>query len=332
MSPAMKRRRPATLEPLAASAFVIISLHVAITAGLIWWWQNHQARQNSTAPGLAWLSPGDFKSALPTPTSKDSPPKAIPIAPPPTPAAPLEPAPAPAPIVAVVAPPAQSMPLEPPSVAARVPVPVPSPPATAPANNAPVQKAVLVAAPPGQHRMEPVANVGSTPLFAPPSPVQKPSANRSLTLRRMRSKSTTPVAGKSPAPPMSSPSLLDIARLNSMRPSSPPKPGERTTTDDIDNNAALDPVDEALNTAFLAVWTAPPIDAVPATQREARLNISLGKDGTVLKSQMSKFSGSHVLDQSILEAAANVKKISVTLPANYTKDSYDVELNFLLLP
>jgi len=102
--------------------------------------------------------------------------------------------------------------------------------------------------------------------------------------------------------------------------------------DDIDNITELDPVDESINTAFLGVWTAPPIDAVPLAQREARLNISVGRDGTILKSQMSKFSGSHVLDQSILEAAANVRKIFVTLPENYTKDSYDVELNFLLLP
>jgi TonB family protein len=71
---------------------------------------------------------------------------------------------------------------------------------------------------------------------------------------------------------------------------------------------------------------------VPTAQREARLNIAIGKDGTVLKAQMSKFSGSHVLDQSILEAAARVKKISSALPSNFPKDSYDLELNFLLLP
>ena len=71
---------------------------------------------------------------------------------------------------------------------------------------------------------------------------------------------------------------------------------------------------------------------MPEGQREGRLNISIGKDGTILKAQMNKFSGSHVLDQSILEAAAKVKKISTTLPSNYSKDSYDLELNFLLLP
>lgn len=47
---------------------------------------------------------------------------------------------------------------------------------------------------------------------------------------------------------------------------------------------------------------------------------------------MTKFSHSHALDESILEAASKVKKISTSLPSNYTKESYDLELNFLLLP
>lgn len=131
---------------------------------------------------------------------------------------------------------------------------------------------------------------------------------------------------------MSSPTLLDIARLNSMRPNSLPKAGSAPPPEDIDNIKELDAVDEALNAAFLGIWTAPPIDSVPPGQREARVNLSVGRDGSIVKTQMSKFSGSHVLDQSILETAAAVKKIPVTLPSNYSKDSYDVELNFLLLP
>lgn len=321
----MKRRRPATLEPLAASAFVIVSLHVAITAGMIWWWQSYQARQSNPPTTLAWLSPGDFKSNLPQQTVP------VPQGKSPKTGKPKAPAPAP-PVVATAPPPAvpTAIPLEIPPPAEMPPAPVPALPPTV--EDHPVQKATLVAPPPEQHRMEPAPNDGSTPLFAPPTPAPKPSANRSITLRRMRDKPAFPVAGKSPAPPMASTTLLDIARLNTLRPPSPPKPGTPVVLDDNDNNAGLDAVDDAMNTAFLAVWVAPPIDAVPAGQREARLNISLGNDGTVLRSQMSKFSGSHVLDQSILEAAANVKKIPVTLPESYTKDSYNVELNFLLLP
>lgn len=195
------------------------------------------------------------------------------------------------------------------------------------ADEPPVQKATLVAAPPQQHQMMPVLNESGAPLFAAAAPVTKPAANRSITLRRAPEKREG-VAFGSPAPPMSSPTLMDIARLNTLRPPPVPLPGQETTTAEVN----LDAVDEAVNTAFLSGWTAPPIDVVPIAQREARLNISIGKDGTVLKAQMSKFSGSHVLDQSILEAAAHVKKISAALPSNFAKDSYDLELNFLLLP
>jgi len=197
----------------------------------------------------------------------------------------------------------------------------------------PAPKAMLVAAPPDQNRLEPAPHDPSTPLFASVSPPPKPAANRSITLRRLREKVAMPMtASGNPAPPISSPTLLDIARLNRMRP--PPV----TVSADIlkkgvpEDDAALDGVDEALNAAFLAAWTAPTISDVPPGAREARLNVSIGKDGTIVRAQMVRFSRSHVLDQSILKAAAQVKKISATLPSNFTKESYDLELNFLLLP
>jgi len=201
--------------------------------------------------------------------------------------------------------------------------------ATKPRQEPAVQKATLVSAPP-QPQMEPVPNESGTPLFAPAIPATKPAANRSITLRRAPEKRGGDSPFSTPAPPMSSPTLLDIARLNALRPS--PRPSGSAASTVVVEEANMDAVDEAVNAAFLAGWTAPPIDAVPAAQREARLNISIGKDGTVLKAQMNKFSGSHALDQSILEAAAQVKKIAATLPSNFAKDSYDLELNFLLLP
>lgn len=325
LEPTMKRRRPATLEPIAASAFVIVSLHVALTAGLFWWWQNTQAREQSAPAPLAWLSPADFKNSLASGTlamgTTSAAPERTGTAKPARAGTP-PPAEPPVPKATLISPPP---PAAEPAPAAAAPAPA------ATASDPP--KATLLAGPPDSHRMEAAPNDGAAPLFAPPTPAPKPSANRSITLRRIRTKPVSPATGKSPPPPMSSPSLLDIARLNSMRPSSPPKPGATPPpVDDVDNNTELDPVDEALNAAFLAIWSAPPIDAVPPGQREARLNLSVGRDGSILKAQMNKFSGSHALDQSILEAAANVKKIPVTLPSNYSKDSYDVELNFLLLP
>jgi outer membrane biosynthesis protein TonB len=285
----MKRSRPTTLEPISASMFLIVTLHLALAGGLWWCWRDYSASLKE--PRLTWMKPADFKSAT------------------------LMPVPASSPVLTTNE-----------SKAKPLPAAKPAPQAV---KEEPVQKAVLVAAPPEPPRMEPVPNAIGAPLFAPATPAPKPSANRSITLRRMLEKKPPTTAPGAPAPPMSSPTLLDIARLNTLR-TAPVVVAQGVSQTDEEIN--LDAVDEALNAAFLTHWTAPPITVVPAAQREARLNISIGRDGTVLKSQMSKFSGSHDLDQSIIQAAAQVKKISVALPSNFSKESYDLELNFLLLP
>lgn len=287
----MKRKRPTTLEPISAAMIVIVSLHLAAVFGVWLWWQNvGSPRREARSAQLAWMNPEDFKSQAPSPSAVPRP------------------------------------------KAAAAPKADKKPPAAAPKPSAdpPVQKATLIAAPPKQHQMEPVPNTTGTPLFAGSAgPAPKPSANRSITLRRAPEKRTGPALFGAPVPPMTRPTLMDMARLNTLRPSAIPPPNSATPdTAEVD----LDAVDEAVNAAFLIGWTAPPIVNVPEGQREGRLNISIGKDGTVLKAQMSKFSGSHDLDQSIIEAAAKVKNISTTLPSNYSKDSYDLELNFLLLP
>lgn len=286
------RKRPTTLEPISAAVFVIVSLHLGAAFGVWWWWQNVGSLQRDARTSqLAWMNPGDFKSQVPASASV---PRAKAVASSPK--------------------------------ADKKPPAAPPKPAAEP----PVQKATLIAAPPQQHQMEPVPNPTGAPLFAGSAATPaKPSANRSITLRRAPEKRPETTLFGAPVPPMTSPTLMDIARLNTLRPSAiPPSDNATPATVEVD----LDAVDEAVNAAFLIAWTAPPIESVPEGQREGRLNISIGKDGTILKAQMNKFSGSHVLDQSILEAAAKVKKISATLPSNYSKDSYDLELNFLLLP
>lgn len=294
----MTRRRPTTLEPISPAVFVVLSLHIAAALGVWWSFQNvKRSRLADLDRQLSWMNPADFKTVVPPLTVPPA--KAVASAP--------------------------STPKPP----AAQPVPAPAPAAAAPASEAPVQKATLVSAPPQQHVMEPVANPNSTPLFAPPTPAARPSANRSITLRRTQERAPSVAGVDSPAPPITSPSLMDIARLNAMRPTVP-APGSLMPVKEDD--AKTDGVDEAVNSAFLSSWVAPPITSVPENQREARLSISIGKDGTVIKSQMTKFSHSHALDESILEAAAKVKKISTSLPSNYTKESYDLELNFLLLP
>ncbi|MDI1311549.1 hypothetical protein [Prosthecobacter sp.] len=289
----MKRKRPTTLEPISAAMIVIVSLHLAAVFGVWWWWQNVGSPQrDAKSAQLAWMNPGDFKSQEPPPT-------AVPRS--------------------KVAAAALKAGQKPPEVA-----PV------KPAGDALVQKATLIAAPPQQHQMEPVPNTTGAPLFAGSAgPDPKPSANRSITLRRAPEKRTGPALFGATVPPMTNPTLIDVARLNAFRPSATPPPNSATpSTAEVD----LDAIDEAVIAAFLIGWTAPPIESVPDGQRAGRLNISIGRDGAVIKAQMSKFSTSHVLDQSILEAASKVKNISTTLPSNYSKDSYDLELNFLLLP
>lgn len=205
--------------------------------------------------------------------------------------------------------------------------------AAAKPEEAPAPKATLVAAPPEQHKMEPVPNNERAPLFAPAAARPKPPANRSITLRRVRESAAPRGQGVGrQAPPIASPTLLDVVRLNRMRPPPAPPSPNAIKKGVPEDDAALDAVDDALNAAFLAAWTAPPISEVPQHQREARLNVSVAADGGIVKAQMVRFSGSHLLDQSIVEAAAQVKKISATLPSNFDKESYDLELNFLLLP
>ena len=291
----MKRSRPSTLEPFSGTLLLVVVLHLAVAFAAWRLWKNHTTRMHGGPQGhLLWMSPLDFIDTLPAP---ESPPVAH------------------TPVVAV---------------ATTTPLPQPTAPKK---EEEPAPKATLVAAPPDQHRMEPAPNNERAPLFAPASPRPKPPANRSITLRRVRESSAPRgnLAGRQ-APPIASPTLLDIARLNRMRPS-PAAPSPNAIKKGVpEDDAALDAVDDALNSAFLAAWTAPPITEVPQHQREARLNVSVAADGGIVKAQMVRFSGSHLLDQSIVQAAAQVKKISATLPSNFDKESYDLELNFLLLP
>lgn len=92
--------------------------------------------------------------------------------------------------------------------------------------------------------------------------------------------------------------------------------------------ADMDPVLRALEKALGQAWNAPPVQDVAVLQRDARLQVSIGRDGTVLESKLTKASGSSLLDGSVSLAAEGVKKISESLPSSFPKDRYTVEVNF----
>lgn len=293
----MKRPRPTTLEPLAPAVLVVLAAHAVLVLLVVWGWQ--EMHRSKSAVNLVWMNPADFQD----PVASAAPPKAVLIRPP---VAAVKKTPPPAPPKA------------------------PSKPA-APPPEAPVAKATLVAAPPQQAMPAPVEG---TPLFAGAA-TPKPAANRSITLRRATPKPKPAISAEIQVnvPPIAGATLADMARLNRFRPgmpSLPPPPIEQKN--ELPPGLNMDAVDNAVNAAFLAAWTAPPLDAVLANQRSAQLNISIGKDGRVFGSQMMRPSGSHPLDDSILAAVAKVARIDATLPSQFPKESYDLELTFNILP
>jgi hypothetical protein len=289
----MKRPRPTTLEPLAPAVLVVLAAHAVLVLLVVWGWQ--EMHRSKSAVNLVWMNPAEFHN----PVASAAPPKAVLIRPP---------------------------------LAAVKKTPPPAPP-KAPAKpiEAPVAKATLVAAPPQQAMPAPVEG---TPLFAGAA-TPKPAANRSITLRRAVAKPKPAISAEIQVnvPPIAGATLADMARLNRFRPgmpSLPPPPVEQKN--ELPPGLNMDAVDNAVNAAFLAAWKAPPLDAVLANQRSAQLNISIGKDGRVFGSQMMRPSGSHPLDDSILAAVAKVTRIDATLPSQFPKESYDLELTFNILP
>ncbi len=290
----MSRNRPTAIEPLTASVFLMVCAHAALAVGVWWMWQDHRASGGGAE--LTWMAPADFKNLVPMAYV----PRAIPIAP--APVAATKPAP------------------KAPAARRAAPKKVIEP--------EPVAKATLIAAPPQANVPQPVEG---TPLFAGAA-MTKTSANRSITLRRAAPKAPAPTTlptNAPPAPPAKSASLADMVRLQTLRPAEPepalPQPPDLTGVN-------MDAVDNTVNAVFYEHWIAPALDAVPESQRIAKFTISIARNGDIIASQMTQPSGSHALDNSILTAAAAIKKIGITLPSQFRKQSYDLDLTFHLLP
>jgi hypothetical protein len=184
---------------------------------------------------------------------------------------------------------------------------------------APPAAALLVAKP--KPKPSPPAVIAPTALSPAASQARRDrgahkEANKFITL--------SPILPEVVGPPAPAPafkpvlSLLDIAALNE----NPKKESVET------RSSEMDAVDDAVVDAYLSAWIAPPSAEVPKHQRRACLHVSIARDGTVATARLATASGSGVLDMSVLDAATQVQKIPLSLPASFGKRSYELQINF----
>lgn len=163
---------------------------------------------------------------------------------------------------------------------------------------------------PVEKRDSPVAKT-----HAPEQPViTGPEANKYITISPV----APPDAVPAPVPVKPVLSLLDIANLNEAQ----------KKREAIEGGADMEPVQSALEKAILNAWKSPTIKAVPASQRRVTLALSILRDGSVEDVVIVSPSGSDLLDASVRAAAARVTKIPQSLPSQFPKDRYDLQINF----
>ncbi len=150
------------------------------------------------------------------------------------------------------------------------------------------------------------------PVVPPSAGGMRPSreSNKYITLSPV-----TEPTGKTIAEPAFN--LLDMARLDA-----------KSTSPHTPRMDGLDQVDRSVQEIYMKEWQAPLVLLVPANQRSASLEIELKKDGSIVSFRLVDASGSEVMDQSILDAAERIKKIPVTLPSSFAKESYLLQVHF----
>ena len=321
------------LEPVGRFAALVTLIHALLGIGIWWWWRSsHQEARESPGENVVWMSPSDFtRGAEPqkqiepapapivtaTPPNKTEPkksdtddedlPKAIAIDP--TKAAELmakalateqatKPEPAKPAMAGTPAPAAAPSPTpESAPVVASTPVAPPKPPP-----------------PPAPDPKPPeVAKVDPKTLSPnAPSPPSQPAtdASRFITVSH-------PVGAKSAETPKAA-SLLELAALDAA--------GTGATGDK--SGIRLDEIDRAIIDSFLRNWTPPNASKLPLDQRTAHMDVTVNREGRLVRFKLVKTSGSTELDASVVEAGNRLDKIGTPLPASYPHDLYAFQVNF----
>jgi TonB family protein len=306
----MKPRRT-RLEPVGHFAILVTAVHAVIGLG-IWWWLHSRSTTPQESPGknIAWMSPSDFTATAetpkpteppvtqPTPTKAPEPkddddnlPKAIAIDP--------------AKAAEIMAKAIASAPTTPTKVE---PAPTP-PPAPAPVvADRPVEPAPPAAA------SKPVENTVAPK--SPPKPVTEdpPAATN---VARTITVSHPPANAKPPEQPKVA-SLLELAALDA----------GGTGATGSKSGIRLDEVDRAIIDSFMRNWTPPNASKLPLDQRTAHMEVTVNREGRLVRFKLAKSSGSKDLDESVKEAGNRLDKIGAELPATYLHDLYEFQVNF----
>ncbi len=326
-------KTPTRLEPLGRYAILVTAVHAVLGLG-IWWWLHSRSTKVQESPGqnVAWMSPADFSASAeapktPEPTAPEKPadpkvsdkdkddddvPKAIAI----------DPAKA-AEIMAKAMADAQATPAPAPTPPSPTP-PTPQPenttvagspaPAMAPSpvvEEKPAPPAPVAAAKPSEDPVPPPVKIDPKPMAELPPPAQ-PGTNvaRMITISH-------PVSEK-PAEAPKVASLLEVAALDA----------NGTGVSGDKSGIRLDEVDRAIIDSFLRNWTPPNANKLPLDQRSAHMEVTVNREGRLVRFKLAKTSGSTELDTSVVEAGNRLDKIGVELPASYPHDLYEFQVNF----
>jgi outer membrane biosynthesis protein TonB len=321
------------LEPLGRLTTLVITAHIIAGLG-IWWWLEQEievAASPATASGLVWMSPSDFKapaaavseaiSSEPiaaditqqTKPAPDTQANATPSVVAPTPAVPAPRAIAIpsnatpediARILAVMQARAPTLPVKPAVVAAA---------AITTSDNAVAKPMPSVAAmpPPATPKAESPApkSEPKTPQSSQPTEV-----SRVITVQHLE-----PASSPAPSAPPAGASLADIAAYEA----------SGTGSKGASRGVNMDDVDRAIMRAFTQNWVVRKEFAnLPPEQRDAHMDIAVGREGQVLRFVMAKSSGNKTFDDSVLAAGNLVENIQSKLPATYTGERYEIQVNF----
>ena len=323
-------KTPTRLEPLGRYAIWVTAVHAVLGLG-IWWWLHSRPTKIQDSPGdnVAWMSPADFSAE--TLTAPDLPkqekpvenkaieepeedvPKAIAV----------DPAKA-AEIMAKAMAESQSSPVPPPATPEPAASAAPAPeqqkvagspaPAMAPSpvvEDKPSPPAPVVATKPAAAPEPPPTPPETKPLNTPPPPAP-PGTNvaRVITISH-------PASG----PPTEAPKVASLLEISALDANGSGVSGDKS-------GIRLEEVDRAIIDSFLRNWTPPNANKLPLDQRSAHMEVTINREGRLVRFKLAKTSGSAELDNSVIEAGDRLDKIGKELPASYPHDLYEFQVNF----